>query len=83
MISSIVHSKAYLFALPPAERAQAVEAYAVSLRATFLAMAVVGLGALVAAWPIREVGLGAPAGLVPPVSPGFRRLADTAVRFPL
>lgn len=58
MINSIVHSKTYLFSLPPDLRQHAVESYAVSLRSTFKAMAVVSALALVAAWRIEEFGLG-------------------------
>lgn len=58
MINSIVHSKTYLFSLSPDLRQHAVESYAVSLRSTFKAMAVVSALALVAAWRIEEFGLG-------------------------
>jgi len=58
MIASIIRSKTYLLSLPPLERASAVEAYALSLKSTFKAMALVGVLALVAAWPIEERALG-------------------------
>ncbi|KAL7414504.1 major facilitator superfamily domain-containing protein [Mrakia frigida] len=58
VIASITHSKAYLSTLPPFEKELALQAYELSLRATFLFTAIVGVAAIAAAYPVEEHHLG-------------------------
>lgn len=75
IIQSIIHSKAYLQTLPLALKAEAIAAYSISLRTTFLLTAVFGVFAFLAAIPIEEHHLGEKHG---PVG-GGKRVAEGEV----